>query len=323
MKRLIITNGDSAAERISTLEIAHTVLPWRDVLHDGPVLAGLALEEQSRQRASFIAGFADLAVQEVLTDFQNRDDVLRNYADFDRVELWFEHDLYDQLQLMQILDYFAQQPSVPNVFLVQSGEFLSEMSDAHFKELAHKAVPVKAAELSYAQAGWQAFTSSSPERLVDFIQQEPVLPFMQTAMQRLMQEYPDCQNGLPLSLQLALGPLQQGALEIKDLFIAMMKAEEAKFMGDLGFCHLITSVFRAPSPLLVSMQGKLQTINEMNYRDFFAQKVCLSDLGKRVLSGEANHVRENGIERWIGGVHLTPQSACFYDQGTGRFSAQP
>ena len=34
---------------------------------------------------------------------------MRAHADFDRIELWFEHDLYDQLQLLQILAFFADE----------------------------------------------------------------------------------------------------------------------------------------------------------------------------------------------------------------------
>ncbi|GGF67070.1 hypothetical protein GCM10011332_21470 [Terasakiella brassicae] len=34
MSRLIITNGDSTAQRIADI-----VLPWRDVLHEGPALS--------------------------------------------------------------------------------------------------------------------------------------------------------------------------------------------------------------------------------------------------------------------------------------------
>ena len=52
-KLLHITNGDYAAEKISTI-VSGNVLPWRDVLHEGPVPA-LRLEELSTLRAKFNA----------------------------------------------------------------------------------------------------------------------------------------------------------------------------------------------------------------------------------------------------------------------------
>ena len=56
MKPLHITNGDVAAERIRGSSLPGEVLPWRDLLHEGPVPAGLSLDEMSRVRARFIAG---------------------------------------------------------------------------------------------------------------------------------------------------------------------------------------------------------------------------------------------------------------------------
>jgi hypothetical protein len=52
---LHITNGDSAAHKIERLRPPDTVLPWRDILHEGPVPAGLNLTELSSIRADYIA----------------------------------------------------------------------------------------------------------------------------------------------------------------------------------------------------------------------------------------------------------------------------
>ena len=39
MPKLIVTNGDSAAERLREAGIKGHIIPWRDMLHDGPVPA--------------------------------------------------------------------------------------------------------------------------------------------------------------------------------------------------------------------------------------------------------------------------------------------
>ncbi len=39
--------------------------------------------------------------------FRARDAIFRRHGEFKTVVLWFEHDLYDQLQLLQILDFLA------------------------------------------------------------------------------------------------------------------------------------------------------------------------------------------------------------------------
>ncbi|MGI9511113.1 MAG: hypothetical protein ACR2QJ_17380 [Geminicoccaceae bacterium] len=50
MSDLVITNGDSAADRLRAAGCKAGILPWRDVLHDGPVLeiGSVRIERHSR-----------------------------------------------------------------------------------------------------------------------------------------------------------------------------------------------------------------------------------------------------------------------------------
>jgi hypothetical protein len=48
---LHITNGESAASKIQLTRIPGEVLTCIDVLHEGPTLAGLSLEQMSPVRA--------------------------------------------------------------------------------------------------------------------------------------------------------------------------------------------------------------------------------------------------------------------------------
>lgn len=101
---LHICNGDSASHTLNASSIPGDVLPWRDVLHDGPVPSNFSLEELSEIRARYLASSTAFAFESIRRDFDVRDAHLQNAATYDEVMLWFEHDLYDQLQLIQLLD---------------------------------------------------------------------------------------------------------------------------------------------------------------------------------------------------------------------------
>ena len=101
---LHVTNGDSAAELIRRSGIAGDVLSWRDVLHEGPVPADLELTALGRVRAEFLAAQGWGRVDEIRAAFIERDETIAAVGERDEIVLWFEHDLYDQLQLIQILD---------------------------------------------------------------------------------------------------------------------------------------------------------------------------------------------------------------------------
>ncbi|HMN87866.1 MAG TPA: hypothetical protein PKA74_18035, partial [Bauldia sp.] len=95
MASLIITNGDVAADLLAEAGRPGVILPWRDILHEGPVAAG-PLEALSAVRAPWLADRFGLDPAEVAETFAERDALMRRHGDFETVELWFEHDLYDQ-----------------------------------------------------------------------------------------------------------------------------------------------------------------------------------------------------------------------------------
>ena len=79
---------------------------WQDVLHDGPVPDNLSLEELSKVRAQLIIDCGWGAAEDIRQSFIARDNALKSFASHEKVILWFERDLYDQLQILQILDWF-------------------------------------------------------------------------------------------------------------------------------------------------------------------------------------------------------------------------
>src|SRR6266545_6626977 len=120
MADLIITNGDSAAELLAAGGKAGRILPWRDVLHEGPILG--ELDACTRLRVGYLSRRFRIETADVAADFAARDAIIRSHGGFDRIELWFEHDLYDQLQLLQILAFFAESGRRDGLILVQADD---------------------------------------------------------------------------------------------------------------------------------------------------------------------------------------------------------
>ena len=100
---LHVSNGD-ATDLMGT-GIARQVLFWRDTLHEGPVPA-VGPEELRRIRAAFLLQARADDRGEATAMFAERDRVLDANRDGEYV-LWFEADLYDQLQIIQILARLA------------------------------------------------------------------------------------------------------------------------------------------------------------------------------------------------------------------------
>jgi hypothetical protein len=187
---LHITNGDHAADVIRATGVRGDILPWRDCLHEGPVRAGLSLEELSRERAKFIrdAGWADERF--VLETFQERDAAFRKANEHDEIVLWFEHDLYDQLQLIQVLDGLY---GFARATLICEAEYLGRMQPERATELFELRSPVTRRHYNEARAAWTAFRSPEPMGLLFHFES---LPYLGGAMERLGEEYPWTTDGL-------------------------------------------------------------------------------------------------------------------------------
>src|SRR5579872_5889011 len=160
---LHITNGESVS--LPQTGLPGETLYWNDALHDGPVPRGLELEELSRVRERFISEFFGMPLSEV--SFRRRDEAIARFRDHEEVVLWFEHDLYDQLQLIQILSWFAQQDlGRARLSLISVNQYLGPMLPEELTPLFDLRKEVTGRELKTARAAWDAFCSPEPTELV-------------------------------------------------------------------------------------------------------------------------------------------------------------
>jgi hypothetical protein len=223
---LHITNGDCAVAVLSHV-VQGPILPWRDVLHEGPVRAGLSLEELSGERAAFIAEAGWASLSEVENQFKARDAAFRRAGEHDEIVLWFEHDLYDQLQLIQVLDGLAALRGPP-ISLVCEAEYLGNMAPERAAELFALRNPLVRRHFQEAQAAWAAFRSPDPKQLENL--RTTSLPFLAAAIRRHLEEFPWTTDGLSRTQRGIRDALKDGPLPLAELF--RRTQEEPAFLGD-------------------------------------------------------------------------------------------
>jgi hypothetical protein len=313
---LHVSNGD--ATDLPGTGLAARVLYWRDALHEGPVPA-VDADELRRVRASFLTGADadDRAEGEAM--FAERDRALAANRDGEYV-LWFEADLYDQLQIIQILDRLAGL-DVPaeRITLICIGEYpgiarfggLGELSAAQLRELPATNVPIRLtpAALGLAARAWSAFTADTPDGLAGVAAtRSPELRFLGEAFDRLGREYPSTRDGLALTERRVLAAAAGGAADAGTAFVRAAGRETRPYLGDTWCFALIERLARASVPLLTGPGA--EPVGRHT-------PLALTAAGAAVLTGEADHVRLNGIDRWIGGVHLRGTDPRWrWDEGT-------
>jgi hypothetical protein len=304
-RALHITNGDGALYLLGKAGILGTHLAWRDALNDGPVPFGFSLEKTSETRANYLASRGYGSPIKLIHDFERRDAQVRRAAEFEEVVLWFEHDLYDQLQLLQALTSLEELNLEPGrVATIQSDHYLASMTVDEILPLLPRRRTATAAIFKSARRNWERFTSPSPNELYAAAGEDAIgLPFLRAAMQRLCEEYPATRDGLSRSQRQALLAVAQGAARSDELFTRTQAREEASFMGNRAF-----------GVMLDELRGGEGALIEGN-----DESLILTPLGRRVLAGDADWLDERRIDRWIGGVHVTPENLTRWDEDAARF----
>ena len=301
-RMLHVLNGDATRMKMERSDIPGTYTVWADVLHEGPVPGGLSDDEFRRVRLRFHE--VESADDE---NYRNWDEMLATYAEYDEVVLWFEHDLFDQLILIRHLDWFARRGlGRTSLSLICIGEFpgvegfagLGQLSADQLASLLGSRQRVTVRQTELARAAWRAFTSSDPAAIERVLERDTsALPFLAGALVRFLEEYPAVGSGLPRTERQILEGLTRGITKPLDLFLALQKMEERIFMGDSTFWDRLQSLAAGERPLV--------RLPPEPMRDSFPKgEIHLTDDGRRVLAGDADWIALNGIDRWLGGVHL-------------------
>ncbi|MDA8747663.1 hypothetical protein N9M66_05585 [Litoreibacter sp.] len=328
MKTLNITNGDGAANIIKQSAVTGDVLPWRDPMHHGPFPAKLSLSELGRLRAAYLAG-PDADPTEIERDFQLRDQHLKASAGYDKITLWFEHDLLDQLQILQILDWFSgtrREDTILDMICVDRfqgkpdfrgiGE-LSANQMASLTELRH---PVTDNMLALAASGWAAFRSSDPCDLLAFLGEDlSELPFLAAALQRHLEEFPDASTGLNRTETQLLRLMADSVHAPEHLFLRNMEMETELFIGDWPTYRILDALCAdglaecEPSPFC------FPSFTSEKHAAFNTQHLSLTEAGRRVLNGEQDAFDLLRRDGWLGGVQVVASGVMWtWDRGNAQ-----
>src|SRR5687767_11293376 len=106
---LHIHNGDSTAGTLREFGFPGEHKAFQEVLMEGPTPSGLSHDEWLQVRAQFLAGSYDLKLEKCSADLREQESWLRGFSTHEEAILWFEHDLFCQINLIYLLDWFSKQ----------------------------------------------------------------------------------------------------------------------------------------------------------------------------------------------------------------------
>lgn len=305
---LNIHNGDASADIARESSIPGKHFAWREALIEGPTPAGVNGVEWRRRRARHLSKAYGVEQDKCEQELLKQEKELQSFPNYDEVVLWFEHDLFCQVNLVCLLDWFSQQRlGNTKLSLVCIDSFpgkenfrgLGELNPDELNSLFPSRQPVTREQFQLASRAWEAYRSPDPRDIETFLQTDTsMLPFLAPALRAHQRRFPSTTNGLGRIENRGLQLVGSGLKNFGDLFQRFGEVEPIYGLGDAQFWSSLQRLSDANQPLLSMSNGEGISPDAA---------LEITDLGRAVSEGKGDFVLLNGIDRWLGGVYLSDE----------------
>jgi hypothetical protein len=199
-----ILNGDSLAYSFPDTKIEGDVIVVREGLIEGD-LSGDNLHDFWQSRAKHIGITETEYHSKVVKEFEK----IRNAPDDSAFNLWFEYDLFCQVNMWFVISLINSLPIKKKVFAVYTSyldktnkHFWNGFGPANSDELkvcyANK-IPLNEADINFGKDLWEAYKNGNLEELTDLSKdQSLVFPYLQEVVKAHVDRFPkDGTKGRP------------------------------------------------------------------------------------------------------------------------------
>ncbi len=288
---LHITNGDSFTKRLNDLNLQGDVITWREMLCEGETLTNVGSESFWKTRYEFLHKNYKISkswfIEKTLKEYRS----LCNHKQQDQIVLWFEYDLFCQINMLAVISWLLANRKYAEISLVCSGKedesdklySLNELTDEQLLSLYRNKKVLSQDDIEYADYVWQLYCSNNPIRLENLSDYEDFqFDYLGDAIKSHLKRFPSIANGL-------------NEMENNILKLGLVKKPRSKTdflgtilqnQGNLGFGD--SQYERA--------LGRLKPL----FTNF--NPVRLSKKGKEILEGKTNYysyIRDNDV--YLGG----------------------
>ena len=176
-KMLHILNGDSTDAILKKSSIPGDVVIWREMLCEGPVIKDVGNDQFWKERYHYFENelgvtkldYFDTTIKEIIK--------LQDVSNYNEVVLWFEYDLFCQINLLALCTYLLKSYRKDvQYFLVCTGkergesqlQTLADYSPKEYIDLYQNKVRISRIHLLFAQNAWEVYVKNDINSLKAF-----------------------------------------------------------------------------------------------------------------------------------------------------------
>lgn len=264
MKLLHLLNGDATRVQFKRTDIPGETAVWREILCEGPTETNLESDSFWTRRSGFLQAFSKFSYDRHFA--KQRMLVLeRNIEGYDEIVLWFEYDLFCQINLLGALSWLrgkglAEQTALSLVCLGRHPDYeglvgLGEIDAAHYQALFENRAPLTSEDLEDAHDIWEIYCSNDHSVLSTWTDKEehPQFPYLRPAMFCHQRRFPYVRSGINEIEQAILELLVEATLEKKQIVGSLLRKESCYGFGDIQYYKFMEGL----APLLEEQDGRI------------------------------------------------------------------
>ena len=244
-----ILNGDSLAYSFPEARIEGNIIVMREALIDGD-LSGNDLQDFWLSRAKFLGVTEAEYRDKVISEF----DKITNAQDDSPFYLWFEYDLFCQVNLWFVISILNSLPVKKRVYAVYTSHldkndklFWNGFGSANSSQLQacySDKILLSDADLQFGQNLWIAYKNGNLEEMARLAEeQSSAFPYLQEVVKAHIERFPtDGTNGRPEKVIKDI--IRNISTDFGEVFKAFWKRESIYGFGDTQLKHLYDKVMR-------------------------------------------------------------------------------
>jgi hypothetical protein len=202
---LHILNGDVSADILTNSSIEGDIIVWREMLCEGELHKNIGSDEFWKSRYNFFQNeigiekldYFDKTIRELVK--------LEDLSDYKSVFLWFEFDLFCQVNLMALCTFLLKSYRKDIVYRLictgkepgkQGFQSLSDYSDEEYVSLMENSIKLSRHNLLFSEQSWHVYVENNLEALKAYnFNKSSKFKYFQLAMNQHLKRFPG-ENGL-------------------------------------------------------------------------------------------------------------------------------
>ncbi|WP_298265809.1 DUF1835 domain-containing protein [uncultured Lutibacter sp.] len=275
-KILHIVNGDSTANILKQSTLQGDIVVWREVLCEGPLDFEVGGDKFWKKRYAYFETELGVSKLEYFDKTIKELIKLEDLLEYNEVVLWFEFDLFCQVNLMALCSYLIKSYRKDIFYyLICTGKVkgkdqlqsLSDFSELEYSVLYNSKIKISRSNLNYANECWKVYVENDLEKLNNFnFNQSNKFNYFQLAINQHLKRFPN----------------KKGLNQIETKILELINSEiltKNQIVHSLLIWQLKETVYGFGNLQYVQYLKKLK-----NYIEIKDSKYYLNNFGKIVLN---------------------------------------